>query len=246
VGVFNRTPQWPSFYFHEDLAGDEIVLEGLRWLVAQAENAGMSGTVVAPTRSHYDDHTVLGYARAFRCETNRTLRSGGAIRGPLLAVWPRDETLDQIEDWHQPSALCVVPWQLAMIEKWRLARQPTDLLGRAAPAAKPTIADPVVRVAMGTVSDFINVNNELVQPEDKAAAVDALRKLHRSGYRLDPGELEVWALANGWGPRGAGRLKEFAEKISQGRVLQTKGFAWTRDAVASWEAEAAEATNPRD
>jgi hypothetical protein len=238
--MFNRTPPWPAFYFHADLAGDEIVIEGLRWLLARAESDGGEAAVVAPTRSHYERHQALGYARGnFRCETVRTLRGGGSIDGPILAVWPSDETLNLIEEWHNPSALCVVPWRLAAIEKWRLSRRPVDLLGQAEAALEPTISDPVILVAMETVSHFINVNNELVQHEDKAAAVDALRKLHRAGHRLDPTELEVWALADGWGPRGAARLREFAEKISQGRSLRIQGFQWRADAVESWRAEAA-------
>jgi hypothetical protein len=225
------------------------VIEGLRWLVSHVEAEGVEGIVVAPTRSHYDHHTALSYARnRFRCETIRTLQPGrgGTIRGPLLAVWPRDEMLDLIEEWHSPSALCVVPWQLEAIEKWRLARRPDDLLGRAETNPTPTIADPVVHAAMQSVSRFINVNNELVQTEDKAAAVDALRKLSRAGHRLDPSELEVWALADGWGPRGAARLRDFAEKISQGRTIRIQGFTWRDNAAELWRQEANTAARTGD
>jgi hypothetical protein len=237
--VFNRAPDWPVFYFHEDLAGDEVVLEALKWLLARAESDGRDGVVVAPTRKHFADHQVLGLAqRTFRCETAATLHKGGTVDGPILAVWPRDEVLAEIERWHRPSALCVVPWNLALIEKWRRARQPIDLLGQAEPAPKPTITDPVVAVAMESVSRFINTNNELAQQEDKAAAVDALQKLHRAGYPIDPVELEVWALADGWGGRGAARLREFAEKIREGRSLRIQGFSWKSDAADLWRQEA--------
>ena len=237
--MFNRTPDWPAFYFHEELAGDEIVIEGLKWLLQRAEDDGEEGVVVAPTRSHYEQRSILGYAtRTFRCETARTLHARGAIRGPILAVWPRDEVLDQIEEWHAPSALCVVPWQLEFIEKWRLARRPVDLLGIEEVAPEPTIEDPVVLVAMESVNRFVNVNNNLAQPEDKAAAVDALQKLDRAGHILNPAELEVWALANGWEPRGAARLREYAEKIRNGRSLRFYGFSWKPEAAELWRQEA--------
>jgi hypothetical protein len=238
--VFNSNPTWPSFYFHQELAGDEFVIEGLRWLMAAVNEQGGQGTVVAPSRRHFDDDPLRLAHGAFRCETTRTLQKTGLVEGPLLAVWPRDQTLNLIEEWHHPSALCVVPWQLAHIEKWRLARRPIDLLGRVEQVEAPAITDPVVAAAMRDVSTFINVNNELVQDEDKACAVDALRKLSAGGHDFDPAELEIWALADGWGSAGASRLRDFAAGVGERRSIRTRGFAWPADALERWRREATE------
>lgn len=108
------------------------------------------------------------------------------------------------------------------------------------------IGDPVVRAALRDVHSFVNANNQLAQPEDKDYTRAALKLLHRGRHRLDPDELAEWALTNDWGPVAAKRLREFTERVLEGRSFIYKsgiGSGFTDRTLAVWRDEAAEADN---
>jgi hypothetical protein len=109
------------------------------------------------------------------------------------------------------------------------------------------ISDPVVRVAFREVHSFVNANNSLAQNEDKDYTRAAMQLLHRGRHRLVPTELAAWALANDWGPVAAKRLREFAERVLQGRSFVYKSGlhrGFTEQTLAAWRNGAA-AESPR-
>jgi hypothetical protein len=72
--------------------------------------------------------------------------------------------------------------------------------------------------------------------------IEALKRLHGAGYELDPAELSDWALAKHWSPDAAEQLKQYAEKLNQGKVLRRpSGVTSERlrpDVVEQWREEA--------
>lgn len=103
------------------------------------------------------------------------------------------------------------------------------------------ISDPVLRVALRDVHRFVNPNNQLAQYEDKDYTRAVLKLLHRGGHRLVPGELAEWALANDWGPVATKRLREFTERVLEGRKFVYKsglGRGFTERTLAAWRTAA--------
>jgi hypothetical protein len=104
------------------------------------------------------------------------------------------------------------------------------------------ISDPVVRVALRQIHSFVNANNMLAQDEDKDYTRAALKLLHRGGHRLVPDELVAWALANDWESVAAKRVREFAERVLQGRsFVYRSGLhrGFTEQTPAAWRNAAA-------
>jgi hypothetical protein len=115
-------------------------------------------------------------------------------------------------------------------------------MARELPLQDHMISDAVVRVALRDVHRFVNPNNELAQPEDKDYTRAALKLLHRGRHRLVPEELAEWALANGWGPVAAKRLRAFAERVLEGRSFVYKsgiGRGFTAETLEAWRSAAA-------
>ena len=91
-----------------------------------------------------------------------------------------------------------------------------------------------------TLTIMVNQANNLAGAMDHRDAVAVLTTLHKAGYRLEPSQMYAWALANGWNPRGAARLKEMAEKLNAGVRLQMKGtYPLRSDILATWRDKAA-------
>jgi hypothetical protein len=104
------------------------------------------------------------------------------------------------------------------------------------------LSDAVVRAAFRDIHRFVNANNHLAQPEDKDYTRAALKLLHRGGHRLVPNQLAAWALANDWGPVAAKRLRQFTERVLEGRSFVYKSRidrGFTDVTLARWRDEAA-------
>lgn len=147
--------------------------------------------------------------------------------GPVLAPWPSERVLAHVDRdlARKATAVCVIEWtQETHVHAWVAARGAVDLSGQHPVAPEPTIADPVVRVAMESVASSINQNNGLIQSEDKAVAVRALQVLHDNGHVLDPQELFAWASARDWVPRTPAKLREYADGVRNGHRYQINRF----------------------
>lgn len=172
-----------------------------------------------------------------------TSRGGGFIgsAGPILAVWPDMEDLGKIAGaGSYVRALCVAAWVEKWVSPWVAATQ-AEILSDSqvweditAPAM-----DPVVREAMQGLTLTINHNNTIAAGYEKDQVVGVLLMLHGAGYELDGEQLQVWALAHGWGDKNPQHLAKYVNEIKRGKrprvrsILRSDYLDYLRRKVAS-------------
>jgi hypothetical protein len=148
--------------------------------------------------------------------TARTM-VGGAGRGPVLAYWPGDGSLSEL-DGLQPPALCAVASSDRRIRAWLDTWSPVDLLatnGRPRGGAV-TISNPVVAEAVDDLTGWTNHNSGLSDPTTRSYAILIFRELRRGREPWNPDEIRAWAVRAGWEPRHADRLRQLAADIQAG------------------------------
>jgi len=237
--VFEQHPTYDAAYLAEFPTFEEKSGPAIKWASEAAGRHGCGITVVAPTRSHFQNGPVLSrLPSAISQETSKTLGRFPRVQPVTLAFWPLSQDLERLDDARGLKALVVVPWLEEDVATWIQARGAIDLLGKRATAATPGIADPVVGAAMRSLTNRVNLSSGLVHPRDKAAAVQALQVLKRNGHRYEPQELQTWAMANGWDGRGARQLSEYAAGVLAGKAYRTGAAAWGPDVMDYWREDA--------
>ena len=241
---------------------DETVNLGLRWLelkslatlypepglfVSGLEQVDALASVIgAPAAARLKKDKLLSLGSGTitaQLLTNRTLPRD-SFEPPILAVWPDDKELREIE-LRRPFQLCVVPWREDLIREWLSDFQPQDYPataeGRTAPASKPMVANPVVEAALGELNRRVNVETGLTHPLDRSAAINLFKILRGGEVDYTPAEIRTWAVNHGWQPKHAKQLEEVDQGTMEGRPLRGRGGEWSEDSLARWRATAAAA-----
>lgn len=256
-GMFERQAGHECFYVPARGPDDRAVRLGLGWLVEWLDQHGGEGVILTPAKRQLESSVLTSVApeiadelrkgrkvrtpggSLIRSETHGTIRRNRFGSGVVLALWASKDTIRDLEEYYRLDALCLVPWLPEEIDSWVAARRATDLTGSREQPAAPTITDGVVLAAMKSVTNTINMNNRLVDSFGKDAVVGAFRALKKKRYSWDPEEISVWALANGWPPEAAERLREFAAGVLAGKAYRA-GPHWRPDIVKHWEEEASQ------
>lgn len=96
-------------------------------------------------------------------------------------------------------------------------------------APKPLIDNPVVEKALELLTDYVNLNNDLLTDHDRGPAVDLFKRLRDAGERYDPSALRAWAVGHAWSPRGADELQRVAEAVLERRRIRVGRQRWWND-----------------
>lgn len=235
---------YEAAYCHTEPCRDEEIRLALRWLAERVPQGGPRILVVASGLDVAGRSAVIQRtAGSLQIESERTFaKKRYSWRGTAaLALWPTAKMLALLDETPDLAALAAVPWQLKGLDAWRASRRPIDLLGVAEQAAVPSIADPVVRVALEHLTLSVNLGTGLTHPSDKDHAIETFRALRKAGHLWNPDKLHAWALATGWTNDGADDLRKYAAGILDGRRFQTKGqYGLRSDVVEHWRREAAD------
>lgn len=219
--------------------GDQGLRDGLQWLMSMVPKVGGQPLIFAPGRSNVDHNNLLSEFVRRTGVAVSTWRSParGWSGGPVLAAWPTREKLGEIAEDQRTSALCVIPWVKGETDAWAAAAMP-ELLGSAVMPEERSL-DPVVVQGLKTLTESVNMGNNLAGSLDHRDAVAVLRTLKKGGYRLPPDVIYAWATANGWQARGAERLRTLATKFEAGKRPQLKGgYPFRSDILEIWRREA--------
>lgn len=81
---------------------------------------------------------------------------------------------------------------------------------------------PIVRKAIETLSNVVNVSTGLAHPLDESRAKELFKALHKQGIPLNSSEVYSVAIENSWPERHAKALSELAGKIGNGGRVQIK------------------------
>lgn len=191
----------------------------LNWFVTQSRIVGGQPLLYVPMRDSFNSYPELvALSKRVQTETWATLGRSRWTGGAVLAAWPEDDRLAQIDADRRTRALCFLPWADDDGASWVAAFDPEELTP-AVPrrAAETNQLDPVVVEGLKTLSILVNHANQLAGSMDKRDAINVLRTLHDSGHRLDPPAIYTWALAHGWPAGGAQRLRKYAEDFAAGK-----------------------------
>lgn len=221
-------------------ADDPLAYErAVQWMLGQGQRLGGQSLLYVPGKDNFQDEPVLlALSKRVTVATWKTLSNARWGGGPVLAAWPTEKHLADIDGDRRTSALCVLSWAPNDAAAWASAHQPEQLSPGAPAAAPPTIVDPVVGEGMKTLTLLVNHANNLAGSMDRRDAVNVLLTLHDAGPRLEPDEMYAWALAHGWPAGGATRLKELAVQIVDGRRPRADRGALRPDILEVWRRDA--------
>lgn len=217
---------------------DQATERAVAWLLQQARTLGGQPLLYVPGRRNVEHHDLLlRLSKSVKTETWRTLMNAGWRGGPVLAAWPGQEKLAEIDGDRRTSALVVLTWSELDVAAWVTAHSPEVLSpGVVAPAAA-ALTDPVVVRGVDTLTELVNQSNGLASTFDRNLAVAVLLTLHDGGHQLDAEGIYAHALGGGWPARGAGRLKELAGKVAAGKRPRIHGnWPLQRDLLERWRA----------
>jgi hypothetical protein len=195
-----------------------------------------------------DNNRLLGRAArecGLQYEAPNTVWRSGWRGGPILAPWASEAVIRSIEDdlAHQAAAVCIVGWRKddRNHQGWAAARDATNLEtgDRLGKSPEQIGIDPVVRIALDAAERFVNHNNQLVQYDDKAYLVRTLQELVHGRHRLDLDAIGAYALATGWSAEEVKRIREYGQRILDGRSFRLQSPVGPKaGACRSWEEEA--------
>jgi hypothetical protein len=142
--------------------------------------------------------------KSIRHATLRTLAN--QVRGAVLALYPNQKLLDQLDALYTPNAVVVVPY-VNDIQLWIDTWGPTDLITK---ERRPhlQITDPEVFTA---VTDMVTHMRAVSHASDKKSAQQVFAKLRRRKRNVDPREIRAYVTREtGWGVIQADDLAKIA------------------------------------
>lgn len=237
--MFKRTVSYKAFYVGKFPSFEEDIKPALACAAEQSGSLECGITVIAPSKDRFNEGLLSRLPSAIGRETPKTLKANSSKAEPVvLACWPSANDLDQLDGLAGLQALIVVPWDEGETEVWRTARTATDLLGARSTTPTPSIGDPIVAQAMRSLTTSVNLSTGLHHPSDRSAAIQALRILTRNGRHLDPEEIQIWAMANGWAAEDARELGEYTQGVISGKGYRVGPEHWRSDIMTIWEQQA--------
>lgn len=244
------------FFIPAHGADDDALSAGFAWLRHFASEGGYSkGAVFVPGLREVEALArAIGQSAARALEKDRSLRDGDITidllierglpyaykDGPVLAVWVDDQQLDKLDGLRAP-ALCAIPWNPDHIDGWKLNWNPTDARTGDPSGHEDTVSNPVVVAALESLTARVNVGDGLTHTSDKAAAVELFKVLTSAREAYEPSEVRAWAVRRGWSAKHARDLSDIAQKVKDGRRVQTRGRGGWRDNVIDvWRDDASQ------
>ena len=83
-----------------------------------------------------------------------------------------------------------------------------------------------IQNAIKTLSSTVNISTGLSHPNDMNKARELFDILHRHGEVLLKGEIEGYAMSNGWSAKDADELGSLAQQIGEGKPARITGGPW--------------------
>jgi hypothetical protein len=180
------------------------------WVVTiTADDLRLSRTINAAfgeekVRSLLADRPITLLGKSIRHATLGTLAN--QVRGAVLALYPNQNLLDQLDALYVPNAVVVVPY-VNDIQLWIDTWGPKDLVtGERLPHLE--ITDPEVLEA---VTSMVTHMRSVSHPSDKKSAGQTFSKLRKRKRNVDPREIRAYVTREtGWGVLQADDLAKIA------------------------------------
>ena len=83
--------------------------------------------------------------------------------------------------------------------------------------------DPRLEKALAALTSRINLPIDLTHSSDRESAIQLLKILHRNRIQLNPNNIKIWALQNGWNSSSANQLRDFAQGVLERKRFRPSG-----------------------
>lgn len=238
--MFEKPLSYDAFFLPGEMDFDQALRLGFAWLVGQP---GSPLVVLSAKKMVNNNNILAALVRRHRVEVVAPPRvfQGSWRGGPVLAPLVNERALLAVDQdlGASVTAMCVIEWLPGDHATWIAGHGARDLRTPDMEPMETETLDPVVVAAMTEAGQSINHNNALVTDSEKAMVVRTLQVLVTGGYTFAVDELVSWATRNGWYAQEVPKLREYAERVLEGRKLQLRD-SWgpTTGDLKRWEAGA--------
>ncbi len=146
----------------------------------------------------------------------------------VLSLYPTSRMRDNLNNLRRARAIVIVPWIDKERDEWIRTWNP-EIIGGAQENVGPIELDPRLERALVALTSMINLSTGLTYSSDRESAIQLLRILHQNRIQLNPNDMRIWDLQNGWSSGGANQLRDFAQGILEGRRYRTSGISIWND-----------------
>jgi len=146
----------------------------------------------------------------------------------VLSLYPTSRMIDNLNNLKRAKAIVVVPWIDRERDEWIKTWNP-EIIGGAQENMGSLELDPRLERALVALTSRINLSTGLTHSSDRESAIQLLRILQRNGIQLNPNNMKIWALQNGWNSNGANQLRDFAQGVLDGKQYRTSGVSMWND-----------------
>ena len=151
----------------------------------------------------------------------------------VLSLYPTSRMMDNLNDLNRAKAIVVVPWIDKERDVWIKTWNP-EIIGDAQEHVELLELDPRLERALVALTNTINLSTGLTHSSDKESAIQLLRILHRNSIQLNPENMRIWALQNGWNSDGANQLRDFTRGVLEGKRYRVSRMnMWSEEFIES-------------
>jgi len=140
----------------------------------------------------------------------------------VLSLYPTSRMIDNLNNLNRAKAIVFVPGIERERAEWIKTWNP-EIIGGAQENVGSLELDPRLERALVSLTSMINLSTGLTHSSDRESTIQLLRILHRKRIQLNPNNLRIWALQNGWNSDGANQLQDYAQGVLEGRQYRTSG-----------------------
>ena len=227
------TRKGSSHYIKTHGPQDAAITKGFQWLLSEAKKSNNLGIVAVSTKANLENisnwsglRTVLdqlrqtGQAKVGDVTLNLVTLKGTIYSSdaPILAIYGGQELLDKVDGISGTSSVLYIPWGDESLANWVDTWRATELgqpQTSAAEQVEPTSG--VVYFALESLTSSVNLSSGIGHPNDYERAVRTLETLFHKQPAVEPELIRQQLVRLGWNPKDAGKVKELAEKIWEGR-----------------------------
>lgn len=157
----------------------------------------------------------------FTLNTQR-LEISDLIEDIVLSLYPTPRMIDNLNNLNRAKAIVVVPWIDRHRDEWIKTWNP-EIIGGVQENVGSLELDPRLERALVALTSMINLSTGLTHSSDRERAIQLLLILHRNRIQLNPDNMRIWVLQNGWNSDGANQLRDFAQGVLEGKRYRISG-----------------------
>lgn len=146
----------------------------------------------------------------------------------VLSLYPTSRMTDNLNDLRRAKAIVVVPWIDKERDIWIKTWNPV-IIGGAQEDVGSLELDTRLKRALVELTNMINLSTGLTHSSDRDSAIQLLQILHQNRIELNPDNMKIWALQNGWNSDGANQLRDFAQGVIEGKKYRTSRVSMWND-----------------